>query len=75
MTKLHNQALIRLGGAIRQRRKALGLSQETVSFEAEIDRSYLSQVESGEKNPTYLVLLKIARALHTRLKELLPDEE
>jgi transcriptional regulator with XRE-family HTH domain len=37
--------LEQLGEAIRRRREGLGLSQEAVSMDAQIDRSYLSQVE------------------------------
>lgn len=55
--------LARLGRKIATARKAQGLSQEDLAGLAEMDRSYLSEIENGHKNLSVLALLKIARAL------------
>lgn len=73
MSKPRNPSLVRLGNSIRQRRERLGLSQEALSLEAEIHRTYLSQLELGLRNPSYTVLLRLANALHMPLQELLPE--
>lgn len=39
------------------------LSQEALGFEADIDRTYVSGVERGVRNPTVTVLEKLARGL------------
>ena len=53
-----------LGRRIRAARAALGLTQEDLAHESDIDRSYIGGVERGERNLTFTVLCKIAAALH-----------
>lgn len=48
---------------VRLARKALGISQEELAFRAEIDRTYVSQIERGIGNPSLLILHKIGKAL------------
>ena len=52
-----------LGKRIREKRKALGWTQEELAAEAEIDRSYISGVERGERNVTFTMLCQICAAL------------
>jgi transcriptional regulator with XRE-family HTH domain len=56
---------------VRKRRKAAGLSQEELGFEAGLDRTYISQVERAQRNVTVIVLAKIARALKSTPPQLL----
>jgi transcriptional regulator with XRE-family HTH domain len=42
-----------------------GLTQEALAVDAEIDRTYVSRLERGLKNPIVAVLEKLARALPT----------
>lgn len=60
---------------VRARRKELALSQEELAFEAEIDRTYVSQIERSTINPSLLVLHKVARALHTSVPVLIIKAE
>jgi len=53
----------KLGLNVRRLRKAKGLSQEGFAFEAEIHRTYVSDVERGARNPTITVVEKFAEAL------------
>lgn len=48
---------------VKRARKAAGLSQEELAFEAGLDRTYISQVERRKRNVTIVVLARIARAL------------
>ncbi|CAM4186488.1 transcriptional regulator with XRE-family HTH domain [Paenibacillus endophyticus] len=59
-----------VGENIRQLRKKRGFSQEQLALRADINASYMGQVERGEKNPTIDVLGKIAFALQTPLEKL-----
>jgi transcriptional regulator with XRE-family HTH domain len=63
--------LIALGLAIKELRLELGLSQETLAFEAGIDRSYIGGIERGEHNLALINLIKIAQTLGVTSSELL----
>ncbi|WP_282397110.1 helix-turn-helix transcriptional regulator [Pseudomonas sp. PS01298] len=65
--------LIRLGAAVRARRLALGLSQEALADYAQIDRSHMGKIERGERNVTFLNILRIAKAIQCKPSELLVD--
>jgi transcriptional regulator with XRE-family HTH domain len=54
-------ALRRLSERIRQLRTAKNWTQEDLAGECGLDRSYVSGLEVGRRNPTYLNLLKIAK--------------
>ncbi|MCU0448020.1 MAG: helix-turn-helix domain-containing protein [Microscillaceae bacterium] len=55
--------LIALGNQIRELRKTKGLSQERLALEADVDRSYIGGIERGERNVSFLTLIKIAICL------------
>lgn len=65
--------LVRLGEAVRARRMALSLSQEALADYAEIDRSHMGKIERGERNVTFLNLLRIAKAMQCKPSDLLID--
>lgn len=70
--KLDNeQLLVRLGEAVRARRKALELSQEALADHAGIDRSHMGKIERGERNITFLNIVRIARAVQCSPSDLL----
>ena len=56
-----------LGYRIRYLRQQKGLSIESLALEAEINRNYLGDLERGMRNPTVVVLNRIARALKVDL--------
>ena len=60
-----------LGRNVRRLRLERGLSQETLAFDAEIDRTYISQIERGVINPSLLILYRVGRALQTDVVTLL----
>jgi transcriptional regulator with XRE-family HTH domain len=63
--------LILLGKRIRQKRLALGLSQEELAASAEIHPTYLSALECGKRNASLGVLFSVADALSVGASELL----
>lgn len=65
--------LVRLGHAVRARRIALSLSQEALADDAEIDRSHMGKIERGERNVTFLNILRIAKAIRCKPSDLLID--
>ncbi|WP_430445326.1 helix-turn-helix domain-containing protein [Sphingorhabdus contaminans] len=61
----------RLGKNVRTRREAIGLSQEAFADLAELHRTYISDIERGQRNPTIQVVEKIAVALNVSAGALL----
>lgn len=59
-----------LGRNIRRLRLAKGLSQEQFALTADIDRSYVGQVERGQRNIAFDNIVKIARALDVSVSKL-----
>lgn len=55
------------GLAVRRQREVLRLSQEELAARAAIDRTYISGVERGVRNPTLDVMQRIATALGSDL--------
>jgi transcriptional regulator with XRE-family HTH domain len=54
---------IRVGLNVQKARRARGVSQEELAHAAKIHQTYLSGVELGKRNPSILVLDRIAKAL------------
>jgi transcriptional regulator with XRE-family HTH domain len=54
-------------------RRQKGLTQEELAFEAKIDLTYMGGIERGRRNPSLLVMARIAKALSVPLPKLLSD--
>jgi transcriptional regulator with XRE-family HTH domain len=67
---------VALGRAIRLRREELGLEQQTVALDADVQPSWISHIESGRQNPAWGTVDRIARALGWSIAQLaqLADE-
>ncbi len=72
MTK--KKILIIFGNKVREIRKKNNLSQEELSFKADLHRTYIGMIERAEKNITLVNIEKIANALNVDLKELFNDK-
>ncbi len=59
-----------LGQRLRAAREALGESQVTLAKSAEISQGYLSQIETDEREPTFSIAVRLARALGLSLDDL-----
>lgn len=62
---------VTVGRNVRQARQKAGLSQEALADKAGIDRTYVSGVERGVRNPTVTVLARLAGALGVPVAALL----
>lgn len=67
------QILINFGDRVRELRKQIGISQEELSFKADLHRTYIGMIERAEKNITLINIEKIANALNVNIKELFYD--
>ena len=63
------------GQAIRELRTRSGLTQEQLGYRTGLDQTYLSGIERGRRNPTVLVIWRLANGLETPLNDLLRAAE
>ena len=61
---------VQLGMRIRYLRKERKLSIEDLALLSSINKNYLSDLERGTRNPSLVVLNRLAEALHISLEEL-----
>ena len=61
----------KFGKRVRKARLEKGFSQEELAHEADSNRTYISDVERGTRNPSIEVVERIAKALCVKMGELL----
>ena len=64
-----------VGRNIRRHRHVAGLTQEELAHRASLDRTYLSDIERGIRNPTLLLLQDVATVLGIHPAILLLQED
>ena len=62
---------MRLGERVRHLRRKLGLTQVELAELLGIDRSYLSEIETGKKDPSLTMLKSFADGFHMELGQFL----
>lgn len=67
--KNRNNSLV-FGIVLRELRKERRLSQETLAFDAELDRTYISLLELGQRTPSLDTMLALANAMNVSLAHL-----
>lgn len=61
----------KLGQAIKQLRTGAKLSQEKLGEITGLDRTYISGIERGERNPSIKNVEKLAKALKVKVSDLI----
>jgi transcriptional regulator with XRE-family HTH domain len=64
-----------LGLAVKARRQELGITQEQLANHTELHQRWLSNVETGKRNPNYGSLRRLAAGLNLSASELLARAE
>lgn len=64
------ELLQQLGDRIRDIRTKKNLTQYELADKCDINRNYIGMLERGERNPTFLTLLKIAKGCGVKIKDL-----
>lgn len=67
---LRKKTLIKFGQSVRKYREERNLTQEALAERAELDRTYISDIERGTRNPGLLNVARLARALDTTIAAL-----
>ena len=65
----------KIGQRIKELRKQLELSQEGLAYKAEVDRTYVTDVENGRRNVSVEILEKIIKALEVPFSEFFNSKE
>ncbi|MBS1997300.1 MAG: helix-turn-helix transcriptional regulator [Cyanobacteria bacterium SZAS LIN-2] len=66
----HSHLYTCLGQVMRERRKELDLSQEKLAAGAGIDRAFLSNLERGQRKPSFGTVARIADGLKIKYSRL-----
>ena len=69
MTTNENDILEAIGKKIVSRRKELNMTQEDLAYSANIDRTYVGNIENGRQNISIAILYKLAQALKMEIKD------
>jgi transcriptional regulator with XRE-family HTH domain len=64
-----------LGVAVKRRREKLGLSQEQLALRSGLHQRWISNVETGKRNPSYTSVRRLAAALDLLASELIAGAE
>lgn len=70
-SEVRNNTLKTFGDFVRTQRLSQGLSQEELEFRSGLDRTYISGVECGKRNPSLIALVKLSEGLSMTVSELL----
>jgi HTH-type transcriptional regulator, competence development regulator len=70
-----NRRLVLLGDALRQARNSAAVSQEVLSLESKVDRTYISEIENGHKSPSVEILFRLCPILGVSVSELIARVE
>lgn len=63
LSEKDRELVTRFGAAVRSRRKELGLSQDELSARAGLGRSYITEVETSNRNISLINVGRLAQAL------------
>ncbi len=69
-----NLLLENLGKSLKKRRVELNKSQELLAQECDFDRTYISLIERGKRNPSYINLLKLCQGLQMNITIINKDD-
>ncbi|MFV0247440.1 MAG: helix-turn-helix transcriptional regulator [Tenacibaculum sp.] len=70
---MHNSINVYFGNKIRQERKKLKLSQESLALEAGVDRTYVNDIEKGARNVSLNIAYKLTKALNISFANLFKE--
>ena len=61
----------KFGKRLAEIRNQKKITQEKFAFDIGVDRTYISYIERGERNPSLFLLYKIAKELKIKLSDLI----
>jgi transcriptional regulator with XRE-family HTH domain len=70
-----SQASVAFGLAVRDLRQKAQISQEELGFRSGMHRTYVGGIERGERNPSWINIIKLAEALSAKPSDLVAAAE
>lgn len=68
---MSSQLVKSFGNELRRLREAKGLSQEALALDCNLDRTFISMLERGKRQPTLSTLFTLAKVLGARPSDIL----
>ena len=68
---MKKNVLYAFGKHVRDLRTKQNLTQAELAYKGDFDRNYIGMIERGERNPSLLNLIRLAKALSISLRELM----
>lgn len=75
MERRNEKLVAAFAQVLRRRRKQAGLSQEELAYRAGVSTSYMSLLETRNRQPSLIVIDAISRELGTSMSDLLGEVE
>ncbi|NCO76633.1 MAG: helix-turn-helix transcriptional regulator [Cyanobacteria bacterium] len=72
---MKKKVLLALGKSVKIQRTLLGISQEELGLRSGLDRTYISGIERGVRNPSFTALVALSQGLGLTVSELFFDLE
>ncbi len=66
---------VKIGQRINVLRKRIGISQEALAYQSEVDRTYVTDVENGRRNVSVVILEKLIKGLGVSFAEFFDSKE
>ena len=66
---------LKVGQRIKVLRKEIGLSQEALALKAEVDRTYVTDIENGRRNVSVEILERLIKALEVSFADFFNSKE
>ena len=66
---------LKIGQRIKVLRKQIGLSQEALALKAEVDRTYVTDIENGRRNVSVEILERLIKALEVSFADFFNSKE
>ena len=66
---------LKVGQRIKVLRKEIGLSQEALALKAEVDRTYVTDVENGRRNVSVEIMERLIKALDVSFLDFFNSKE
>jgi len=71
--KNQDEYLLLLGKTVKKYRNNLKISQEKLAFICGFDRTYISLIERGKRNISFINLLRLSKGLEITISEITKD--
>jgi transcriptional regulator with XRE-family HTH domain len=66
---------VKVGQRVKELRNNLGVSQESLANQSEVDRTYVTDIENGRRNVSVEILEKLIKGLEVSFAEFFNSKE